>query len=198
MEDIKPKKKNKKKVIIISLVSIITIFVIGILIYNSSLGYKLKVDYLLSYKKSHTSEETHQKIDNMFDINTKENDEVYNIVFADEIQATKKALAQADKQKKKEEESKQNDANNVKLLGLKQIPNSNEIEFTIDNKTQRKIGYIEMTIDFLDGTGNVITSDWTNESNIPGGTKRLKQTYVNPPNGTKKFNVTISEVDFVN
>ncbi|MDK0795272.1 hypothetical protein [Clostridium perfringens] len=197
MEGSKPKNNKKKITILISIVIIILI-ICRIIIYNTPLGYKLKVDYLLSYKKNHTAEETHQLLDRMFDINSKDNDEVYNIVFADEIQSTKKALESAKVAKEQEEIKQQNDMNSVTLIDLRQIPNSNEIEFKIDNPTKREIRYMEILINFSDENGNIITSDFTNEINIPGGTKRLKQTYVNPPSGTKSFNVTISKLSFEN
>lgn len=187
--------KNKKKITII--ISILTIILIvgGIIIYNTSLGYKLKVSYLLSYKKNHTAEETHQLLDRMFDINSKDNDEVYNIVFADEIQATKKALAEF---KEKEDESKINSISNITIEDARQIPNSNEIEFKINNQTHKNIGYIELLVNFYDGNNNIISNDWTNELNIPVDTRRLKQTYVTFPDGTKGFNVTVSKVNFEN
>lgn len=197
MEGIKPKNNKKKITILISIV-IILLIICRIIIYNTPLGYKLKVDYLLSYKKNHTAEETHQLLDRMFDINSKDNDEVYNIVFADEIQSTKKALESAKVAKEQEEIKQQNDMNSVTLIDLRQIPNSNEIEFKIDNPTKREIIYMEILINFSDENGNIITSDFTNEINIPGGTKRLKQTYVNPQSGTKSFNVTISKLSFEN
>ena len=50
MEGIKSNNNKKKITIIISIVIIILIICRSI-IYNTPLGYKLKVDYLLSYKK---------------------------------------------------------------------------------------------------------------------------------------------------
>lgn len=131
----------------------------------------------------------------MFDINSKDNDEVYNIVFADEIQATKKALAEF---KEKEDESKINSISNITIEDARQIPNSNEIEFKINNQTHKNIGYIELLVNFYDGNNNIISNEWTNELNIPVDTRRLKQTYVTFPDGTKGFNVTVSKVNFEN
>lgn len=199
MEGSKPK-KNKKRTIIISIVSIITILIIGTYIYNKiNMTKEEKINYLLAYKKNHTAEETHQKLDKMFDINSSENDEVYNIVFADEIQSTKKVLAEVKERKKNEEEyNKRNSEDNIKIEDLRQIPNKQEIEFKIINPTNRNIRYMEMLINYHDGNKNIISSDWTNESNIPANTNRVKQAYVSFPNGTKGITVQVSKVEFEN
>lgn len=193
-------KNNNKKAIIISIVSIITMLIIGTYIYNkSNMSKEEKINYLLKYKKNHTAEETHQLLDKMFDINSSENDEVYNIVFSDEIQSTKKALAEVKEREKNEEEyNKKNSEDNIRIEDLRQIPNTKKIEFKISNPTNRNIRYMEMLINYHDSNKNVISSDWTNESNIPANTNRIKQAYVNFPNGTEGVTVQVSKVEFEN
>ncbi len=192
------KLKNKKGIIVI--IGIIILTFGGIYIYNKvNMTKEEKINYLLAYKKNHTAEETHQKLDKMFDINGSENDEVYNIVFADEIQETQKALAEAKERKKNEEEyNKRNSEDNVKIEDLRQIPNKQEIEFKIINPTNRNIRYMEMLINYHDGNKNIISSDWTNESNIPSNTNRVKQAYVTFPSGTEGVTVQVSKVEFEN
>lgn len=192
------KLKNKKGIIVI--IGIIVLTFGGIYIYNKvNMTKEEKINYLLAYKKNHTAEETHQKLDKMFDINGSENDEVYNIVFADEIQETQKALAEAKERKKNEEEyNKRNSEDNIKIEDLRQIPNKQEIEFKIINPTNRNIRYMEMLINYHDGNKNIISSDWTNESNIPSNTNRVKQAYVTFPSGTEGVTVQVSKVEFEN
>ena len=192
------KLKNKKGIIVI--IGIIVLTFGGIYIYNKvNMTKEEKINYLLAYKKNHTAEETHQKLDKMFDINGSENDEVYNIVFADEIQETQKALAEAKERKKNEEEyNKRNSEDNIKIEDLRQIPNKQEIEFKIINPTNRNIRYMEMLINYHDGNKNIISSDWTNESNIPSNTNRVKQAYVTFPRGTEGVTVQVSKVEFEN
>lgn len=71
-----------------------------------------------------------------------------------------------------------------------------KITFTINNDSDLKASYMEFQIYVYDESGNMIHSDWTNESNISANSKRIKSTYVNMPEGSNRYEVVITDLRF--
>lgn len=103
-------------------------------------------------------------------------------------------------------ENKEQQEHNAKLEAAKKIYVSDtsyednsvntKITFTINNDSNLKATYMEFQIYVYDENGNMIHSDWTNESNMPANSKRIKSTYVNMPEGAARYEVVISDLRF--
>ncbi|MBP1889812.1 flagellar basal body-associated protein FliL [Clostridium moniliforme] len=175
-------KVSKKKKIIIGIIAVIIIFIAFSVIKHIIFFKQDSIKYLENYKTTHDYEQTVQELNNLYtgkDQNEKQ--EVYNIIFKDEIEQAKA------KQK-------------IAISDLKIIkdPYKNQAEFKIDNPTDQEIFYIELNINYLDKNKKVISSDYTNAMSIAPHSKRLKQVYLNPPEGTKGISVEITKVKFEN
>lgn len=188
------KKEKKKRMAIISiLVLILFIIAVGV-IYKFFFSKQARIDYLLKYRETHTLSQTHDKLDSMYQNPSQEKFDIYNVVFADEIENNKRAM-----EKVKEQEKENEDAKKVSIENVKQKKNSNDMEFTIVNPTNREISYMEIGIDYMDKNETKITSDWTNETNIQANSKRLKDfSMYGAPSNARNVSMYVTKVMFEN
>lgn len=61
------------------------------------------------------------------------------------------------------------------------------IYITVENPMDCEISYIEIVLLFYDENGNVIDSDWTNESKIPANSQKVIETMCKIPEGCKNY-----------
>ena len=74
--------------------------------------------------------------------------------------------------------------------------NTGELSFYIDNNTGLEISYIKFYIYFYDEDGNVMSTDWCNEINIPKDGSRKISTYVDFPTGFEVYEIVIDDIRF--
>lgn len=70
--------------------------------------------------------------------------------------------------------------NTVEITKLEVVPNSasyHDVKITIKNNGNKNLSYVEIGLDFEDANGNIIQSDWTNDSSTikVGATQTLKK-----------------------
>lgn len=182
-------KLSKKKKIIIGVGIVIVIFIIFNVVKSTIFFKQNSIEYLQKYKTTHNYEQSVQELNNLYyEKDQDEKQEVYNIVFKDEIE-------QAKKQETIEKAKQQIDISDLKII---KDQYKNQAEFKIDNPTNQEIFYIELNINYCDKNNEVISSDYTNAMSIAPHSKRLKQVYLNPPKGTKGITVTVTKVNFQN
>lgn len=195
--------KNKKFKFLVIPFSIIVICIISYNYYGIGMSNKTKQDKimnLLSEKKYEKS----RKLTRRYFNDKMEKDYLSLIdLFQDADVGTKEEyLAYMDNKtnqlKQELSQQIQNDVNQVYIENLKQANDkyTAKATFNIVNPTNRYITYMEMSINYLDDNSNVISSGFTNESNIMANSKRLKEIYLSAPDGTKSFNVEVINVTF--
>lgn len=72
--------------------------------------------------------------------------------------------------------------------------NINIITTTINNASDLTANYIELAIYVYDSNGNMIHSDWTNESNVSGNSTRINTAYVSMPENAVSYEVEITDI----
>lgn len=191
--------KNKKVLIIPVLLVMIIGFKIAYDEYGVGMSDDTKQDKIMDVLANKDYDKARKKTERLLKNNTSLKNVAIELIslYEDAGVGTAEEYSLYMQNKAKEiKQQIQDDVNKIYIENLKQIENSPKATFNIVNPTNRDISYMEMSVDYLDGNNNIISSGFTNETNVMANSKRLKEIYLSIPNGTKNFNVKVNNVTF--
>jgi len=175
--------KHKKKSIISGLIMIliVLIFGIGYFYYGIGMSDKTKANTI----NSAISKKDYNKARDLTDRYVKGNDEQsialkkLHISIIDTCEQSNTGSLEEATKKYKELKDYVNTVKIVKVDITKEKYNSSyhNVEVTVQNNGKENINYVKIGLDFKDKNGNIVQSDWTNDSSVikPNAKQTIKK-----------------------